>query len=231
MAKSLMFRFHFGNKFSFSIEQPTRIIFNSLSTMLSLSVRRLPLHRLARITGLSSSKFSTSKFSLTDPPDSKLHPIFAPSKEVTKPSFGSDPYPIPLQSPLHHTRIPEKYELSSKQTDFEEPVKLDESIECLRARLVYQSRKRGIVEMELLLSTFIDGGKLEEWNLEQLQTYDRFLKLPDWDIYYYVIKKLDPPSQSEWKDSKLVNELRIHTANRAKQIRKMPSLSTNNHIR
>ncbi|EGF98330.1 uncharacterized protein MELLADRAFT_51038 [Melampsora larici-populina 98AG31] len=121
--------------------------------------------------------------------------------------------------------------MSSNQNQFEESVKLDESIESLRARLVYQSRKRGIVEMELLLSTFIDGGKLEEWNIEQLQTYDRFLKLPDWDIYYYVIKKLDPPAESEWKDSQLVNQLRIHTANRAKQIRMMPSLSTTKHSR
>ncbi|KAG0146281.1 hypothetical protein CROQUDRAFT_657606 [Cronartium quercuum f. sp. fusiforme G11] len=173
---------------------------------------------------LLKRRFATSAPSLADA--EKLHPIFAPSHEPTKPSLGSDPYPIALQNPLHHTRIPNKYELGSRARLFEEPEKLDEDIDSLRARLVYQSRKRGIVEMELLLSTFIDGGKLADWPLEKLRTYDRFLKLPDWDIYYYVIKRLDPPATSEWRNSALINELRTHTANRAKRIRKMPDLPT-----
>jgi succinate dehydrogenase flavin-adding protein (antitoxin of CptAB toxin-antitoxin module) len=47
-----------------------------------------------------------------------------------------------------------------------------------------QSRKRGILESDLLLSTFADV-YLREMTVEQLQEYDRFLDENDWDIYYW----------------------------------------------
>lgn len=138
--------------------------FTALRTIVSCTSRFTPLIQPQRLFSLSTPSHTNS--------DHKRHPIFSPSANVdSKPSFGSDPYPIPLQSPLHHTRVPEKYTITESAQA--EPVKLDEPIETLRARLVYQSRKRGIVEMELLLSTFIDGGKLEGWDLDQLRTYDR----------------------------------------------------------
>ncbi|EFX04310.1 tpr repeat protein [Grosmannia clavigera kw1407] len=54
-----------------------------------------------------------------------------------------------------------------------------------RARLLYQSRKRGTLESDLLLSTFA-AQHLGSMTAAQLDEYDRFLDENDWDIYYWV---------------------------------------------
>ncbi|KAJ9156408.1 hypothetical protein NKR23_g1301 [Pleurostoma richardsiae] len=54
-----------------------------------------------------------------------------------------------------------------------------------RARLLYQSRKRGTLESDLLLSTFA-AQHLPSMTPEQLTQYDLFLDENDWDIYYWV---------------------------------------------
>jgi succinate dehydrogenase assembly factor 2 len=48
----------------------------------------------------------------------------------------------------------------------------NESLETLRARLVYQSRKRGTLECDLLLSTFADV-YLAGMSIEELKEYDQ----------------------------------------------------------
>ncbi|KAJ1714310.1 TPR repeat protein [Aspergillus flavus AF70] len=74
-----------------------------------------------------------------------------------------------------------------------EPLKrTGEDVSTIRARLLYQSRKRGILESDLLLSTFADV-YLSKMNKEQLQEYDRFLDENDWDIYYWATQ--DPPTE------------------------------------
>ncbi|BCS27333.1 succinate dehydrogenase assembly factor 2 [Aspergillus puulaauensis] len=69
-----------------------------------------------------------------------------------------------------------------------------EDVSTMRARLLYQSRKRGILESDLLLSTFADV-YLADMNKEQLQEYDRFLDENDWDIYYWATQ--DPPEERD----------------------------------
>ncbi|XP_077517122.1 succinate dehydrogenase assembly factor 2-A, mitochondrial-like isoform X2 [Amblyomma americanum] len=63
----------------------------------------------------------------------------------------------------------------------------NESTETQRARLLYQSRKRGMLENDLILSTFA-AKHLASFSVEQLQQYDRLINLPsnDWDIYYWA---------------------------------------------
>ncbi|KAJ5190474.1 uncharacterized protein N7498_009459 [Penicillium cinerascens] len=74
-----------------------------------------------------------------------------------------------------------------------EPLKrVNEDVTTMRARLLYQSRKRGILESDLLLSTFADV-YLGKMSPEQLQEYDRFLDENDWDIYYWATQ--DPPTE------------------------------------
>ncbi|DAA76444.1 TPA_exp: Uncharacterized protein A8136_0758 [Trichophyton benhamiae CBS 112371] len=63
-----------------------------------------------------------------------------------------------------------------------------------RARLLYQSRKRGTLESDLLLSTFAST-YLAKMTGSQLDEYDRFLDENDWDIYYWATQ--EPPSESE----------------------------------
>jgi len=58
----------------------------------------------------------------------------------------------------------------------------------MRARLLYQSRKRGILESDLLLSTFASS-HLAGMTPSQLQEYDRFLDENDWDIYYWATQE------------------------------------------
>ncbi|KAI1642000.1 DUF339-domain-containing protein [Daldinia loculata] len=68
----------------------------------------------------------------------------------------------------------------------------------IRARLVYQSRKRGTLESDLLLSTFADE-YLPTMTREQMEQYDRFLDENDWDIYYWATQ--GPPSNNNTSSS------------------------------
>ncbi|MCJ1471459.1 succinate dehydrogenase assembly factor 2 [Lambiella insularis] len=63
----------------------------------------------------------------------------------------------------------------------------------IRARLLYQSRKRGTLESDLLLSTFADEN-LAKMTMKQLQQYDLFLDENDWDIYYWATQEPTPTS-------------------------------------
>lgn len=56
-----------------------------------------------------------------------------------------------------------------------------------------QSRKRGTLESDLLLSTFADSN-LPKMTLKQLQQYDLFLDENDWDIYYWATQEYSPTS-------------------------------------
>lgn len=53
---------------------------------------------------------------------------------------------------------------------------------------VDQSRKRGTLESDLLLSTFADA-HLAIMTPKQLQQYDLFLDENDWDIYYWATQE------------------------------------------
>lgn len=57
-----------------------------------------------------------------------------------------------------------------------------------------QSRKRGTLESDLLLSTFADS-QLESMNVEELREYDSFLDENDWDIYYWATQEPTPTSR------------------------------------
>ena len=59
-------------------------------------------------------------------------------------------------------------------------------------RLLDQSRKRGTLESDLLLSTFADIN-LPKMTPKQLEQYDLFLDENDWDIYYWATQE---PSQT-----------------------------------
>ncbi|TQS35040.1 hypothetical protein Golomagni_04551 [Golovinomyces magnicellulatus] len=74
-----------------------------------------------------------------------------------------------------------------------------EDTNTLRARLLYQSRKRGTLESDLLMSTFAEA-HLRDMTVAQLAQYDLFLDENDWDIYYWATQ--DPPPLSQ--DSAIV---------------------------
>ncbi|ORX44073.1 DUF339-domain-containing protein, partial [Hesseltinella vesiculosa] len=87
------------------------------------------------------------------------------------------------------------------------------------ARLVYQSRKRGILETDLLLSTFSQL-YLKDFSMEQLEEYDKLLDEPDWDIFYWATHKKVRPDR--WKDSKILDMVCEHSKNKEKKVLRMP---------
>jgi succinate dehydrogenase assembly factor 2 len=74
---------------------------------------------------------------------------------------------------MPHT--PEHIASTTSPTDIPPPEPLPrhgESLETMRARLVYQSRKRGTLESDLLLSTFAQE-HLSTMNAEELSEFDK----------------------------------------------------------
>ncbi|KAI0842516.1 DUF339-domain-containing protein [Hypoxylon sp. FL0890] len=107
----------------------------------------------------------------------------------------------PNQPPMepHKQRDPQQAadigvgELEGTEIRIEPMRRTGEDDVTMRARLVYQSRKRGTLESDLLLSTFADV-YLPKMSREQMAQYDRFLDENDWDIYYWATQ--EPPSDA-----------------------------------
>ncbi|KAG6837111.1 hypothetical protein H0H93_014715 [Arthromyces matolae] len=97
----------------------------------------------------------------------------------------------------------------------------NESTDTLRARLVYQSRKRGTLETDLLLSTFARD-HLNSMTDGEMREYDRLLDEADWDIYYWATGKRTPPAR--WEHSEILKQLTVHAKNEGKVVRMMPEL-------
>lgn len=99
-----------------------------------------------------------------------------------------------------------------------------ESTDTKRARLLYQSRKRGILETDLLLSKFADI-YLDKMSREELEEYDELLDQQDWDIYYWVSQAEGaPPTPDRWENTEVMRKLREIAKNEAREIMRMPSL-------
>ena len=103
----------------------------------------------------------------------------------------------------------------------------EETVATLRARLLYQSRKRGMLENDLLLSHFA-AESLNDFNEEQLRKYDKLINRTttnEWDLYHWCIGKLEPPE--EVKNCEIFKKLASHAKNVKKQQRfQMPPLSS-----
>ncbi|BFZ55357.1 Succinate dehydrogenase assembly factor 2, mitochondrial [Savitreella phatthalungensis] len=97
-----------------------------------------------------------------------------------------------------------------------------ETVGRKRARLLWQSRKRGILETDLLLSTFA-AKYLGEMTPEELELYDKLLDEPDWEIYYYATGKKTAPAM--FQDTPLLHNLMEHVKNEEKVSRRMPGLA------
>lgn len=99
----------------------------------------------------------------------------------------------------------------------EYPFKENEPLETQKARLLYQSRKRGMLENDLLLSTFA-GKYLSGMSAEQTKLYDKLINGPsnDWDIYYWATEKKPLPAEY---DNEIMTLLREHVKNQPREIR------------
>lgn len=99
-----------------------------------------------------------------------------------------------------------------------------EDTETKRARLLYQSRKRGILETDLILSKFAKL-YLPKLNRQQLEEYDKLLDEADWDIFYWATRNEEmKPCPEHWEKSEIMALVRDIAENREKEVMRMPQL-------
>jgi len=104
-------------------------------------------------------------------------------------------------------------------------IKVNEPVEKKRARLLWQSRKRGIAENCLLFGTFSQK-YLDSLTEEQLVTYDRILNdyVNEWDLYYWMVGTKEVPKVYQ---SDIMTMLQQHCRNEERETRfKQPDLPT-----
>ncbi|KAI5963558.1 emi5 [Candida pseudojiufengensis] len=110
-------------------------------------------------------------------------------------------------------------------------IRTGETIDVKRARLVYQSRKRGILESDLLLSRFAKK-YLNQMSMEELDEYDKLLDEADWDIYYWATKNYETtPLPDKWNNSKILKLLQEEAENKEKVILRMPELDEKDFVK
>lgn len=153
-------------------------------------------------------------------------PSASSSTSSQVPSDASDPFPLPfskgvdLASPSQSDSLPDLG--APARVPGREPGQ--ESREQRIRRLIYQTRKRGILETDLLMSTF---AMKELWEMpeKEIEEFDRLLDEPDWDLYYWMTDRKPVPDR--WRESfdqegRLGYRLRRHTKNEEKEVRFMP---------
>lgn len=72
----------------------------------------------------------------------------------------------------------------------------NETVETLRSRLIYQSKKRGILENDILIGGFAEINSLKNLNYSQLIEYDKIIngEHNEWDLYYYLSGRKELPA-------------------------------------
>ncbi|KAH8284503.1 hypothetical protein KR018_000881, partial [Drosophila ironensis] len=99
----------------------------------------------------------------------------------------------------------------------EYPPRPNEPLEVRKQRLLYQSRKRGMLENDLLLSTFA-AKHLQDFNAEQTALYDQLINgvSNDWDIFYWATNVKPTPKEY---DTEIMHLLKEHVKNAEKVTR------------
>ncbi|KAK7474107.1 hypothetical protein BaRGS_00034636 [Batillaria attramentaria] len=95
--------------------------------------------------------------------------------------------------------------------------RVGEDEDLMRSRLLYQSRKRGMLENGLLLSSFASKF-LDTLNSEQLKLYDTLINKPtnDWELYYWMTGNKPTPEEF---DNEVMNMLKEHAQNHERESR------------
>lgn len=85
--------------------------------------------------------------------------------------------------------------------------RINEPLDTKRARLLYESRKRGMLENCILLSFFAKK-YLNEMTEKQLSLYDKLINQPtnDWDIYYWMTETKPTPPEFDTEVMTLLKE-------------------------
>jgi len=144
---------------------------------------------------------------------------------VVRPVGVGGPLPLCLQAgvKMMSSEPPEHHPDSREPWIPEYIEKFHEPLEVKRSRLMYQSRKRGMLENGLLLGSFAKKF-LPEMDEEKLAYYDRLINLPsnDWEIYYWAVEQKETPEDF---DNVVMDMLKLHAKNENRESRiTMPDL-------
>ncbi|KAJ3159304.1 succinate dehydrogenase assembly factor 2 [Geranomyces michiganensis] len=136
----------------------------------------------------------------------------APPEWARKPPQPDDPTNPSSQPYLDPSiQIPRPQRPASEPTDQK------------RARLLWASRKRGILESDLLMSTFA-AEYLADMTRAELDEYDQFLEENDWDIYYWVTGAKGKIVPERVSGISIWPKLVEHALNTQRKILRMPDL-------
>ncbi|EJD75477.1 hypothetical protein LOAG_17386 [Loa loa] len=118
-------------------------------------------------------------------------------------------------------RFSDQSSIKIAQTAYEYKPELrleNENIETKRSRLLYQSKKRGILENDILLGGFADQ-MLQKMSLQQLMRYDEIIngKHMEWDLYYYLAGRKNLPE--DLKDCEVFQLLLNFVKKRTENVR------------
>ena len=123
---------------------------------------------------------------------------------------------IPLQkNRLVQTQAPNSDEI--KPID-----RSGEATEVKRRRLLWQTRKRGILESDLLLSTFAHK-HLEFMPHQELEEFDQLLDNLDWDIFHWASGTKPVPDHISAMS--VFKKLEEHCKDQNSRLSRMPDLA------
>ncbi|WWC67284.1 uncharacterized protein I206_101192 [Kwoniella pini CBS 10737] len=168
---------------------------------------------------MSSIRILTRSFRSTNIPSTSYR-SFSINYKLLKDSI--DPFPLPFSNPELASNSSSRLPDDSEEWPIPSPLdRTGENLQTLRSRLIYQTRKRGTLETDLILSTFAKEF-LPTMSYDEMKEFDKLLDEPDWDIFYWAVQKREPPPK--WKDTSLLKKLIQHAKNEGKVVRRMPEL-------
>merc|ERR1711941_103883 len=105
-----------------------------------------------------------------------------------------------------------------------EATKIDqfnENLDTKQRRLLRQSRKRGISENDLLLSTWFQQEK-DNMSMKELEEYDMIINAPvnEWDLFYWISKTRDVPEEYQLPTMEKLQE-HCENKNREERLRQV----------
>lgn len=153
--------------------------------------RTVSTRAFALWTPRSSSSSSSSSSS-----DDRIHPALVDDPPVANPSTETDPWTLKTPPMPEPPKLDPAIKSMDDLINSPHPEGRDrEPTETLRKRLVYESRKRGILEMDLILSTFARD-RLANMSDRQLREYDRvsFFSIGHRENFFLLDLELTRPS-------------------------------------
>lgn len=120
----------------------------------------------------------TPRSSSSSSSDDRIHPALVEDPPVANPSTETDPWTLKAPPMPEPPKLDPAIKSMDDLINSPHPEGRDrEPTETLRKRLVYESRKRGILEMDLILSTFARD-RLATMSDRELREYDRVRESP-----------------------------------------------------